>query len=91
MKIGEVEKNSQEVIKVNLQNYEGTDLVDVRTYWENDEGNWIPTKKGISLTCYVIEDVIKLLQKASKKMQEQAESTEDNVTRKEMMKLLKRL
>lgn len=78
MKIGEVEKNSQEVIRVTIQNYQGTDLIDLRTYWENDEGNLIPTKKGISLTYYVMEDVIKLLQKAFKKMQEQTEAKEDN-------------
>ncbi len=92
MKIGTVQKNSQEEIRINLQNYEGTDLVDVRTYWQNDEGKWLPTKKGISLTSYVIEDVIKLLQKAFKKMQEQTEAKEDNsISGNELMKLIKRL
>jgi excisionase family DNA binding protein len=70
MKIGAVQKNSQEEIRVNIQNYQGTDIIDLRTYWQNAEGEWIPTKKGISLTYHVVENVIKLLQKAFKKMPE---------------------
>ena len=92
MKIGEVTKNSQEVIRVSLQDYQGTDVIDVRTYWQNADGNWIPTKKGISLTHYVIEDVIKLLQKAFKKMEAQAESREYNsISSNELLKIIKRL
>jgi hypothetical protein len=92
MKIGKVPKNTQEEIRVTMQTYEGTDLIDLRTYWQNKEGNWIPTKKGISLTYYVIEDVIKLLQKAFKKMQEQAEVTgEESPSTKEILEMIKRL
>ncbi len=92
MKIGKVEKNSQEEIRVTIQDYQGTDLIDLRTYWQNDEGDWLPTKKGISLTYYVIEDVIKLLQKAYKKMQKQAETMEDNsYISKELQNIIKRL
>lgn len=93
MKIGEVEKNSQEVIRVTIQDYQGTELIDLRTYWQNKEGSYIPTKKGISLTYYVIEDVIKLLQKAFKKMQiqSQMEEKEKNLSGKDIMEMLKRL
>ena len=77
---------SQEEIRVTLQNYKDTEIVDLRVYWDDN-----PTKKGISLTHSVIEDVIKLLQKAFKKMQQQAESSEDNKTRTEIVKMLKRL
>ena len=92
MKIGEIEKNSQEVIRVTLQQYQGTDVIDLRTYWQNDDGDWLPTKKGISLTAYVIEDVIKLLQKAYEKMPEPTEPVQKaNPDLKELMKMLKRL
>ena len=93
MRIGKVEKNSQEEIWVTLQNYQGTDIIDLRTYWKTGEGKWIPTKKGISLTYYVIEDVIKLLQKASKEMQAQAktEAKDDSLTSKDILEMIKRL
>ena len=93
MVIGELEKNSQELIRVTIQNYHGTDVIDLRTYWQNADGEWIRTKKGISLTHHVIEDVIKLLQKAFKKMEAPAEKKEytSNNSANEIMKLLKRL
>lgn len=92
MKIGEVIKNSQEVIRVNIQDYQGTELVDIRTYWQTEEGKWIPTKKGISLTYHVMPDIIKLLQKAFKKMREQAEANEDNhISGEGLLDLIKRL
>jgi hypothetical protein len=92
MRIGKVEKNSQEEIRVTIQNYQGTDVIDLRTYWQNDEGTWIPTKKGISLTYHVTEEVIKLLQKAFKKMQEQTEVVEENSTSgNELLEMIKRL
>ena len=66
--VGKVQKNSQEEIRVTLQHYKGTDVIDLRTYWQNNEGEWIPTRKGISLTELVVRDVIKLLQLAFRKM-----------------------
>jgi hypothetical protein len=93
MKIGAVQKNSQEEIRVTIQNYQGTDVIDLRTYWQNAEGDWIPTKKGISLTYYVTEDVIKLLQEAFEKMPVQAEMEEKeaNLAGKALLKMIKRL
>ena len=61
MEIGIIQKNSQEIIKVTIQDYKGTKLVDLRTYWQNSEDKWVPTKKGISLTPTILEDVINLL------------------------------
>ncbi len=70
MRIGKIEKNSQEEIRITLQKYKGTDVVDIRTYWQNDVEVWLPTKKGISLTHHVIKEVIKLLQQANEMMEE---------------------
>ncbi len=92
MKIGAVQKNSQEEIRVTIQNYQGTDIIDLRTYWQNAEGDLIPTKKGISLTYHVVEDVIKLLQKAFKKMPEPAVVTDDeNLSMNDILGMLNRL
>lgn len=44
--ITKMEKNSQEEIRFSLQEYRGTDLLDIRVYY--DAGGVIkPTKKGI--------------------------------------------
>lgn len=47
--IKEIDKNSLERIVVSLRNYRDKNLIDIRTYFQNDEGKWKPTRKGISL------------------------------------------
>ncbi len=49
---GEIERNSQEVVRVQLRLYQGKRYVDVRTYYWDESGDveeLQPTKKGISL------------------------------------------
>ena len=43
-------KNALEEVHVSLTEYRGRDLVDIRTYYTDDEGEKKPTKKGISLS-----------------------------------------
>ena len=69
MQIGEIQKGNDKII-VNIKDFKGKQYIDVRTYFENDEGEWIPTKKGISFTPENLAEAIKLLQKAQKKVGE---------------------
>ena len=43
-------KNAMEEVQVSLTEYLGRDLVDIRTYYTDDEGEKKPTRKGISLS-----------------------------------------
>jgi hypothetical protein len=47
--IAQFEKNATEVIRVSLTEYRGRKLVDMRVYYSDDEGQYRPTKKGVSL------------------------------------------
>ncbi|HAX18565.1 MAG TPA: transcriptional regulator [Actinobacteria bacterium] len=67
MQIGELEKGKDRII-VSLTEFKGRQYVDIRTYFENQEGEWIPTKKGISLTPENLDDMIKFLEEAKKKI-----------------------
>ena len=69
MQIGEIEKGKDKII-VTVKEFKSKQYIDVRTYFENDEGEWIPTKKGISFTPENLSDAIKLLQKAQKEVAE---------------------
>jgi hypothetical protein len=69
MQIGEIEKGKDKII-VTVKEFKGKQYIDVRTHFENDEGEWIPTKKGISFTPENLAEAIKLLQKAQKKVAE---------------------
>ena len=47
--IAEMEKGPTEKIFFNLSEYKGKKYADIRIYYEDDEGEWKPTKKGITL------------------------------------------
>jgi hypothetical protein len=47
--IAQFEKNATEVVRISLTEYRGHKLLDVRVYYSNDDGEYRPTKKGVSL------------------------------------------
>lgn len=65
MLIAEVGKNTKERIHVALVEYHGHRLIDCRTYFQDNQGEWRPTKKGISLSPDTIDEVITALVKGS--------------------------
>lgn len=68
MLIGEIHKNSTEKIRVTLSEYKGYTFLDVRVYYEDDSGEWRPTKKGIAISKDNLEPLIKLLNEGKKKL-----------------------
>ena len=54
--IEQFEKNATEVVRVSLTEYRGRKLVDVRVYYSDSEGQYHPTKKGVSLSVDVYPD-----------------------------------
>ena len=54
--IAQFEKNATEVVRVSLTEYRKRKLVDVRVYYSDDEGEYRPTKKGVSLSLEVYPD-----------------------------------
>ncbi len=64
MLIGEIERGETEVVRVSTEEYKGRKYVDVRIYFENDEGEWKPTKKGVTIQPEKVEAFISLMKKA---------------------------
>lgn len=58
----EFEKNRSEKIHITPQRYQGYDLIDIRIYAKTRDGNWVLTKKGISLNIDQIPELIKGLE-----------------------------
>jgi hypothetical protein len=48
--IAEFQQNAVEHIRLVLQEYKGKRLIDLRIYYQDDAGEWLPTKKGMALT-----------------------------------------
>ena len=51
-------KNSRESLVISRNNYKGVDLVDIRTFFTNEEGNLSPTKKGVSIRLEKLDELI---------------------------------
>ncbi len=63
MEIGEIPKGKDKII-VALKEFKGKEYIDIRTHFQNDDGDWIPTKKGITLSPDNLDEMIDLLKKA---------------------------
>jgi hypothetical protein len=65
MIIGEIPKGADKII-VSVKEFKGKQYIDIRTFFENDQGEMVPTKKGISFTPENLDEAIRLLQEAKK-------------------------
>jgi hypothetical protein len=66
--IKDIEKNASNKIRISLTEFKGYDLIDLRVYYEDEEGDYKPTKKGIALKPEIIPQVIEGLQEAEKEI-----------------------
>ncbi len=46
----DIEKTRGEVIRVEVSEFKGKKLLNIRTWYTNDAGELAPTKKGVTLT-----------------------------------------
>lgn len=67
MEVGEISKGKDKII-VAVKEFKGKEYVDIRTHFENDEGEWIPTKKGITFSPESLGEMIDILKTAKKKV-----------------------
>ena len=67
--VHEFEKNGLEVVRFALTEFKGHQLVDVRVFYQDDEGEWRPTKKGVSLSIDLIEDLCEGIRKLQEALQ----------------------
>ena len=49
MEIGELQKGKDKII-IALKEFKGKEYIDIRTHFENSDGDWIPTKKGVTFS-----------------------------------------
>ena len=48
--VARIAKNPTEEVRVSFGSYRGYDLIDIRVYYQDDQGEWRPTKRGVSLS-----------------------------------------
>ena len=53
--ISQVSKNARETVFLSLSEFKGHRLIDIRVHVPGDqEGDWVPTRKGVSLAVGLI-------------------------------------
>ena len=62
----EIQKNTLDVIRIQKTKYKGHDLVDVRVYVEDKNGEKIPTRRGITFKVDLLDEVILALEEIRK-------------------------
>lgn len=70
MKIGEISKIGTDRIIVQVKEFKGKTYVDLRIHFENDAGEMVPTKKGITLNPENVDELMGLLEKAKRALAE---------------------
>ncbi|UCG77429.1 MAG: transcriptional coactivator p15/PC4 family protein [Nitrospirota bacterium] len=68
MVIGEIERNPTERLRISTENFKGRDYIDVRIYYEADDGEWKPTKKGVTIAPDKAGEVSELIAKAGQEL-----------------------
>lgn len=53
-----MKKNSRESLVISRNEYKGVDLIDIRTFFKNEEGDLSPTKKGVSIRLELLDELI---------------------------------
>lgn len=65
---GEITKGQDTKLVVSLRKYKNSTFLDFREHWQPENKDFIPTKKGFTLSAdeETIDDMIAILQKAKK-------------------------
>ena len=71
MIIGEIERNDTERLRIEASNYKGSDFISVRIYYLADNGEWRPTKKGITVKPDKIDELIAFLTEGKNKIEKE--------------------
>lgn len=66
--VHEFEKNSTESIRFSLSEFKGRELVNIRVYYTDEDGELKPTKKGISISTEIFEDFLEGIEKLKKEL-----------------------
>ena len=59
--VSAIDKSLDNRIHVRISRFKDRDYLDIRNYYEDDAGEWKPTRKGVSVPVEFYDDVMKAL------------------------------
>ena len=55
--VHEFDKSSTEKVCFSVSEFKGSEYVNIRIYFEADDGEWRPTKKGITVSTELVDEL----------------------------------
>ena len=60
-----IERSETEQLQISLSEYKGTNYLNMRIFFTNDDGaTWIPTKKGVTFTANQLDILTEAIEEA---------------------------
>ena len=69
--VAQFEKNSKEEIRVSIDDFRGTKLINIRVFYRSATGEWLPGKQGIAMKADVYRDLASAILQLGEALQEQ--------------------
>ena len=66
--IDEFEKNNREKVMISIKEFKKNYYLDIRVYFENKEGEYSPSKKGITISLELLDDLKEAIEKVEKEL-----------------------
>jgi hypothetical protein len=70
--VARIPKNPTEEVRVALTSYRGHDLVDIRVFYQDEQGEWRPTKRGVSISVDSFTELREAITKAEEMLNAQS-------------------
>ncbi|RLE35494.1 transcriptional regulator [Candidatus Acetothermia bacterium] len=67
-----IDKGAGGRIHVRLSRFRDRDYLDIRNFYETDEGEWKPTRKGIAIPVELYDELLDALTAAKPKIEERS-------------------
>jgi len=67
-----IDKGMGSRIHVRLSKFRDRDYLDIRNFYETDDGEWKPTRKGIAVPVDLYDDLMKALTEAKPEIEKRA-------------------
>jgi hypothetical protein len=59
--LGTVQKNSREEISIDLEEFRGFEIINIRVWFEADDGEMRPSKKGLAFRRELLPEILAAL------------------------------
>ena len=67
--VGVIDKGLGSRVHVRLSRFRDKDYLDIRNFYEGDDGEWLPTRKGIAVPVELYADLMQVLEGAKEQVE----------------------